>query len=488
MKPAMKTSMQSVRITALATTLATALSIALGGCMLGPNYQRPALEVPADYPEKQAGDPASLRVDWWALYGDATLNDLVAAAQKNSADIRLATAQLEEANAALREVDAALYPQIDGSFANTRQRVSSITAVPVPSPLVRPNRRLAASTSFELDFWGKLRRGTEAARAAALASRYGRDTVALTLAGTTAQAYFSLRSIEAQIEVTRITLKSREESLDVVRNRASSGVSSDLEVNQAIGARSDAVLQLQELERQRKIVEHQLGTLTGNLALRIPPGSLDTLPIAPVPPAGLPSTLLERRPDVQAAEQNLVAANARIGVAKAAMFPTLSLTGALGGESAGFSNLLTGPARIWSLGFGLTLPLFDAGRLSARTEQAEARQRQSVANYQKAVETAFRETSDAITNLGAAAASEAELKVKVDAARQALELARIRYQSGYSGYLEVLDAQRTANDAELALVRNRQSRLAYSVDLMKALGGGWSPEPVTGKAAPEPRR
>jgi len=458
--------------------LATMLALALNGCMMvGPDYKRPAQELPPDYPEPAGTDAAALRADWWTLYGDATLNDLVANAQKNSADIRLAAAQLEEANAALREVDAANYPQIDGSYAATDSRVSNATAVPVPStvPLVRQNRRLAASTTFELDFWGRLRRGTEAARAAALSSRYGRDVVALTLAGTTSQAYFSLRAVDAQIAVTRITLKSREESLEVVKNRAASGISSDLEVNQAIGARSDAVLQLQDLERQRKLIEHQLGTLTGNLSLRLPPGELDQLPVPPVPPAGLPSSLLERRPDVQAAEQNLVAANARIGVAKAAMFPTISLTGSYGGESAAFSNLLTGPARIWSLGFGLTLPLFDAGRLSARTEQAEARQRQSVANYQKAVETAFRETADAISNLSAAGASEAEFKVKVEAARQALELARIRYQSGYSGYLEVLDAQRTANDAELALVRNRQSRLAYSVDLMKALGGGWAP-------------
>ena len=459
------------------TVLATAAALLLSGCMLGPNYQRPAQELPADYPEKQDGDTAALRADWWTLYGDTTLNELVAAAQKNSADIRLAAAQLEEAEAALREVDASLYPQVDGSFANTRSRVSNATAVPVPStvPLIRNNRRLAASTSFELDFWGRLRRGTEAARAAALSSRYGRDVVALSLASTTAQTYFSLRAADAQVAVTRVTLKSREESLEVVRSRAGGGLSSDLEVNQAIGARSDAVLQLQELERQRKVLEHQLGVLTANLGLKVAPGDIATLPVAPVPPPGLPSTLLERRPDVQAAEQNLVAANARIGIAKAAMFPTISLTGLLGGESADFGNLLTAPGRIWSLGFGLTLPIFDAGRLSARTEQAEARQRQSVANYQKAVETSFRETADAISNLSAAASSEAELRIKVEAARQALDLARTRYQAGYSGYLEVLDSQRTANDAELALVRNRQSRLAYSVDLMKALGGGWAP-------------
>jgi multidrug efflux system outer membrane protein len=460
----------------------TAIAALLSGCMtVGPDFLRPSIPVPPeypDYPAPAATEPAAtLRADWWMLYGDTTLNELVAAAQQNSADIRLAAAQLEEARAILRETDAANFPQIDGNAATTESRVSSVTAVPVPStvPLVRANKRVAASTSFELDFWGKLRRASEAARAQALSSRYGRDTVALTLAGTTAQTYFSLRAADAQIAITRATLKARDDSLEVVRNRASSGVSSDLEVYQAIGARSDVVLQLQDLERQRKVFEHQLGVLTGNLALQVPPGSLDMLPVPPVPPAGLPSLLLERRPDVQAAEQNLVATNARIGVAKAAMFPTISLTGLLGGESTDFSNLLTFPARIWSLGFGLSLPLFDAGRIAARTEQAEARQRQSVANYQKSVETAFRETADALSNLSATTASETELKIKVDASRNALELAGTRYSAGYSGYLEVLDAQRTANDAELALVRNRQARLAYSVDLMKALGGGWAP-------------
>ena len=457
------------------TLLAAAMAALMGGCApVGPNYQRPAVDIPADFPQRSEGEAAALRADWWTLYGDATLNQLVSAAQSGSADIRLAAAQLEEARAALREVDAANYPQIDGTLADTESRVSTVTALPGANPIIRPNKRITASASFELDFWGRLRRSTEAARAAALSSRYGRDVVALTLAGTTAQTYFSLRAADAQIAVTRITLKARDESLEVARNRASSGVTSDLDVHQAVSARADAVLQLQDLERQRKVLEHQLGVLTGNLTLRIEPGSLDQLPVPPVPPAGLPSALLERRPDVQVAEQNLVAANARIGVAKAAMFPTISLTGTYGGESADFSNLLNMPARIWSAGFGLALPLFDAGRLSARTEQAQARQRQSVANYQKAVETAFRETADAISNLSATTASEAELKIKVDASRQALELARIRYQAGYSAYLEVLDAQRTANDAELALVRNRQSRLAYSVDLMKALGGGWT--------------
>ena len=199
------------------------------------------------------------------------------------------------------------------------------------------------------------------------------------------------------------------------------------------------------------------------------------MPLPPLPPAGLPSTLLQRRPDVLQAEQQLIAANAEIGVARAAMFPTVSLTSYYGGESSALSTLLSASgSRIWSIGFGLGLPIFDAGRYAARTQAAEARERQAVANYQKAVETAFREVADALSTLQQTAASEQDLRQRADAARNALRLARLRYEAGYSAYLEVLDAQRTDSDAELAFLRNRQSRLVASVDLMKALGGGWS--------------
>lgn len=454
--------------------LAMASVLVAGACtMVGPDYQRPAVDLPADYPEAPAGVAGALRVDWWTLYNDTTLNELVASAQTRNADARLAAAQLEEAEAALREVDANFYPQVDGGYASSRSRVSSLTALPNPRPYVRDDRRLAASTSFEIDFWGRLRRGAEAARAQALASRFGRDVVALTLAGTTAQVYFALRSTDAQIAVVRESNQARADSLELVKNRVAGGIASPLDTAQAQGALADAAVQLKDLERQRRLFEHQLGQLSGRLDLRVASGGLNALPVPPVPPAGLPSALLERRPDVRAAEQTLVAANARIGVARAAMFPTISLTGALGGQSAAVSDLLLGGARIWSLGFGLTLPLFDAGRLAARTEQAEARTRQSIANYQKTVEAAFRETADAITNLERTTATETDLRTRVEAAREALSISRTRYGAGYSGYLDVLDAQRTANDAELALARNRQARLAYSVDLMKALGGGW---------------
>jgi multidrug efflux system outer membrane protein len=454
---------------------AIAAAMWLAACApLGPNYNRPAQELPADYPEASTGTATTLRADWWTSFNDPDLTSLIEAARVRNADIRIAAAQVEESEAALREVDAGFYPQVDLSFANQQSRVSALTALPNPLPRVRLDRRLAASTSFELDFWGRLRRGVEAARAQALATRFGRDTVALTLAGTVAQAYFSLRSLDSQIALTRATLATRSESLQVIRDRVAGGVSPELELRQAEVVRADAAVQLDELTRQRKVVEHQLAQLTGRAGTLVADGSLERLPMPPLPPAGLPSSLLERRPDIRAAEQTLVAANARIGVAKAAMFPTISLTGSYGGQSAAFADLLLGGARIWSLGFGLALPLFDAGRNTARVEQAEARSRQAVGSYQKAVETGFREVADALSNLEMGRRSEEHLAARATAARQALEIARTRYSAGYSGYLEVLDAQRTANEAELAAVRNRQALLAYSVDLMKALGGGWS--------------
>ena len=454
----------------------------LTGCAVGPDYQRPAVELPSVYPEtpqadKSKAEEGAVSAQWWTLYNDATLNDLVSAALKNNVDIRKAIAQIDEAEATLSEVSASLFPEIDLGASQTKSRSSTLAAQPLPpgTPVITRSNRITLSTAFELDFWGKLRRVSEAARAQALGSRYARDVTALTLAGAATQAYFALRSLDAQMAVTRETLASREESLKVVKSRAGGGLASDLEVNQAEGVRADAAVQMRDLERQRALVEHQLSNLTGKLDLRIAPGDLKGLPAPAVPPVGLPSSLLERRPDVQQAEQALVSANAQIGVAKAALFPTFSLTGSYGGQSESLSNLFKGDARIWTYGPSVSLPIFDAGKYSARTRQAEARQRQSLANYQKTVETAFREVADALTNVQQTTASAADVQAKVDAARNALRLSRLRYEAGYAGYLDVLDAQRTANSAELSLVQNRQLQLSYSVDLMKALGGGWSP-------------
>ena len=373
----------------------------------------------------------------------------------------------------MRQARAALFPEITVAFSRTRSRVGTLTAPPpvAGAPLERNDARLVASTSYELDFWGRVRSAGDAAQAQLLGSHLGREVVTLTLGGLTAQTYFGLRSLDAQIEVLERGIALRRESLAIAEARAKAGLASELDVYQARGALADSLVQRREAARQRALLERQLAQLSGRLDMQIASGDLFKLPVPPTPPAGLPSSLLERRPDVRQAEQSMIAANAQVGVARAARFPTVSLTGYVGGQSAQLEDLVN--SGIWSLGLGIVAPIFDAGRRAAVEEQTAARYRQTVASWQKSVEGAFREVSDALVNLQETGASEADLLERVQAARNALELSQIRYESGYSPYLEVLDAQRTANDAELAFVRNRQARLAFSVDLMKALGGGW---------------
>jgi multidrug efflux system outer membrane protein len=452
-------------------------ALVLSSCMVGPDYQRPAEDLPGAFPGAGPADAASetIQSDWWRLFGDPVLDDLVDTALANNTDIAQAVARIEEADANLRAVNAALFPEIDLDGNANRTAYSNTIAAPssAGTPSVRNDLRLVLSSSFEVDFWGKLRRATEAARAQALSTRYAREVVTLSIAALTAETYFSLRSLDAQIASTRATLRTREETLGIVRRRAEGGLSSDLELRQAEGARSDAAFQLNEFLRQRALGEHLLATLTGKLDLAIPAGDLEALPLPALPPAGLPSALLERRPDIRQAEQDLVSANAQIGVAKAQLFPTITLTGDFGGESKALAGLFTIPGRIWTFGAGLSAPIFEGGKLLALVDVQRARQQQSVANYRRTIQTAFREVADALTNVRQYAVLENDAQASVDAARAALRLANRRYESGYTGFLDVLDSQRSVNLAELALIRSRQNLLSAGVDLMKALGGGW---------------
>jgi multidrug efflux system outer membrane protein len=467
-------------MSARSAALACAL---LAGCAVGPDYERPAMKLPQAFTEPNVGGAAAVRADWWKLYGDPVLDQLIAAALERNADIRLAVARIEEADANLRAVNSAFLPEVDLAAGGNRTRFSATTAVPTPPgvPAVRKDVRLALTTSYELDFWGQLRRQAESFRAQLLTTRYARDVVSLTLAGLTTQTYFALRSFDAQIVVTRETIATRQDSLDYVRARARGGIASELEVAQAEGALADITVQLKELQRQRALFEHQLATFTGTLDLALPAGDIRTLPTPALPPAGLPSALLERRPDVQQAEQQLIAANAQIGVAKAAMFPTFTLTGFGGGESTTLSNALSAGSSIWSLGLGVAMPILDWGRYRSLTDAAIARQHQATALYQQAVETAFREVADALSSVRLSSSAEQDYRASLEAARRALRLSRMRYDAGYSPYLEVLDAQRQANLSEIAALRNRQALLSATVDLMKSLGGGWTPEQLTMK-------
>ncbi len=456
------------------------LPLLLGACAVGPDYQRPATVLPTAFAAtnstaQSSGNSALVDRQWWKAFADPTLDRLIADALVNNADLQQAIARIEEADAVMRQAGAALFPEIDANVGSSHSRSSQSASSPLPAgaPIIRKDLTASLSTSFELDFWGKLRRASEAARAQATASRYGKDTVELSLVGLVAQNYLNLRSLDAQLAVAKDSEASRDAALRIVNSRLTAGLASQLEVQQAITAQAASQAQSADLRRQRAIAEHQLALLTGKLDLTLAAGDLRQLPVPPLPPAGLPSALLEGRPDIAQAEAQLVAANARIGVAKAALFPTISLTGSVGSQSKDLANLFTSKAGTWSAGLGVFMPIFDAGRLSARVDEITAQQKQAAAAYQKTVQTAFKEVSDALVTAEESRIGEVAQSTQQDAAKKTLKLAEARYQAGYSRYLEVLDAQRSANDSSLAFIRSRQAQLTAAVDLFKALGGGW---------------
>lgn len=457
--------------------LAAAVGLALAGCApLGPDYHRPAFDIPSSFAEAAPAASALTAVpaDWWRLYRDSTLDGLVAKGLAQGTDVRLAIARVDEAAALMREANATLFPEIDVSGSAARAGLSGQTpSVRGGAVSTYNNFALSANTAYELDFWGRLRRLREAAQAQFEASEYARGVVGLTLSGAIARSYFTLRALDAQIAVSQESLAAANDSVTITRQRSEGGIASELDVYQAEGNRAQLASQLKELQRLRAVSLHQLGVLTGDLTLALAPTDLSAVPAPPLPPPGLPSTLLERRPDLRQAEATLKAANAQIGVARAQQLPTISLTASLGIQSDNLAHLVSPGASIWSVGVGLIGPVIDWARYAARTAEAEARARQAAIAYEQAMQSAFRDVSDALSNVGYAAQTEHDLEERVTFASNSLRLATQRYEAGYSAYLEVLDAQRTLNDAQLLLVRNRQLFLTYTVDLMNALGGGW---------------
>lgn len=458
-----------------------AAALWLAGCAVGPDYQRPASHLPTAFAENTqptAGAPTDITIpsDWWTLFADPTLNALIDAGLAGNADLRIAVARVEQADAVAREAGAALLPNVDLQTTGSNTALSSKTATwSVNSPDVLRARSAGLSLSYEIDLWGRVRRSNETARANLLASRYGRDAIRLSVAGLIASNYLNLRALDAQLAVTTDSRHSREESSRLVKARVEGGLVSPLDQYQADGALAALKAQQADLRRARALVEHQLALLTGQPGLLIAPADLSKLPQPPQPPASLPATLIEARPDVREAEERLIAANAGIGLAKAAYYPKFSLTGALGSESKTLSGLFTAGAGTWSLGLGALMPLLDFGRTTARVDQARSINEQSLITWQKSLETAFKEVRDALVSLRENGAAEQAQQRRVENAEKSLELANLRYTAGYSGYLEVLDAQRTANDARLAQIASRQARLSAAVDLFKALGGGWAP-------------
>jgi len=445
--------------------------------LIGPDYKRPEINLPNTYHQEINKDNVLTDLNmWWKLYQDPALNELMDKALVKNTDINAAIARVEESGAYLKEVDAALLPEVGLNSQALRNRVTTtgtkISNTALTSGL-RKDYLVRLGTSFELDFWGKLRRAKESARAEYLASQFSKDTVELTLQSLLASNYLLLRSTDSQILALKANVKYREENLALTKKRLEGGLVSALDVHQAEAAFNNLSAQLSDLMRQREIIFNQLTVLSGDMNLVIPELTIDTLITPPTPPSGLPSSLLEARPDVREAEQMMIAANANIGVAKAALFPTISLTANFGAQSAALSNLNKSGSDIWGAGLGLSLPIFDSGRVRAKIDQATAKQKQALSYYESSVQNAFKEVNNALVSLKEYTEQENDLKLTQDAAKKAMDIASNRYKTGYSSYIEYLDAQRVYNDASIGYIQKRQLRLMASVELFKSLGGGW---------------
>lgn len=454
------------------------LSAVLAGCSTGPEYRRPAAELPDAWQAVPAQGQAVSGERWWTLYGDATLTRLVDEALAGNQDLALAAARLDEARALARIADAELVPSVDAGFQRDRTRRSDSTATRFPGSLENNNYRAQINVSYELDLWGRLRDGAKAARAELLATAAARDTVRIALTAEVVQSYYALVAFDAQIAATRKSLALRADNLRLQRIRTDAGLGNDFALRQLEAEVAAAQAQLPALERRRTGEELALGVLLG----RSPRALINDAvareagpdrPATPVIPADLPSALLLRRPDVAGAEQQLIAANARIGAARAALFPRIGLSGYLGSESAALSNLFSGPAQIWNLGFALAQPIFQGGRLFGEIEAVQARERQALAQYQKTLQTAFRETHDALVAQAKAREVFDAETARAAALGESLRLARIRYENGLTSQLEVLDAERNLLSAELNRADALRAQRTAIAGVVKALGGGW---------------
>lgn len=446
--------------------LATALA---GGCALGPDFERPAVEQPDAFRAAGTGESIA-NLPWWTLFGDPVLQDLERTALARNQDVRIAAARVEEAVAALGFTRAEQFPAFGIGAGATRARASDARGA-IPGG-IGEDYLVYANVAWEIDIWGRLRRGTESARAELLATEAAREGVTLTVAAAVADLYFQLRDLDARLEITRRTLAGRRESLELIRTRFRGGIVSELEVRQAEIEEATAAAAVPALERGIAAVESALSVLTGAAPRAIPRGAaLDAAAVPVTAPPGLPAELLDRRPDVREAEALAHAQMARVGIAEALRLPTLSLTGAAGLQADDPGNLSDGD--FWSIGGNLVGPLFEFGRNQRRVEVERARTEQAVLRYERTVLAAYRDVDDALSALRTGADEYAARRRQVESAREAARLSRARWDGGVTSYLEVLDSERSLFSAELQASTALQQRYAAWVQLYKALGGGW---------------
>src|SRR5688572_7267787 len=449
----------------------------LAGCVSPVNYERPPVELPDTW--KEVAPPYAADGRWWRIYQDAELDKVVEEALVGNADLTVAVARVDEARGLLGEANSFLFPRVDAQAGVSRQQISTRTATSFPGvPREYSNHRATLNVSYELDLFGRVRAGKAAAEADLQATEAARDAVRLALAAQVAKSYFALRSLDEQVDLTRRTVRLRDEALALQQRRYSAGVISEFELRQLEAETAAVRAQLPPLERDREREETALAVLLGRSPKEVFTGSVrvsqarDETPGAPVVPAGLPSELLLRRPDLVGAERQLAAANARVAVARSEMFPSISLTAFLGSESQALSNLFAGGApATWQLAAAITQPIFAGGRLAARSDAAKARERQALVQYEQAIRAAFGDIRGALVAQARARESYDAESTRATALTDTLRLARLRYQNGVASQLDVLDAERGLLAAQSARIEALRAHRAAVADLFRALGG-----------------
>lgn len=459
------------------------IAIALGGCAVGPNYQRPSVQVPSNFrgPAGTSAEatPTSLAdLKWWEVFRDEQLQQLIRTGLQRNYDLRDAVAHVEAARANLGITRSDQYPNATASGDVNLTRLSRDGSLPLPASFVPTQNRNWGQAglnllSFELDIWGRLRRATESARANLLNAEDTRKAVVTTLVSDVASSYFTLRELDYELAISARTLSTRRESLELTRLRQTGGVATELDLRQSEQLVYTAAETIPAIQQQIEQTENQISLLLGENPGPIARGRDLVSQELPGVPAGLPSSLLERRPDILAAEQALVAANAQIGVARAAYFPQISISGFLGGQSTQLSSLFSGPHSAWSFVPQVTQPLFMAGRLGSTVKLAQAQRESALAQYEKTIQTAFTEVSNALIAHQHVRESRLEQEKLVVALENRTRLAYARYRGGVDTQLDALDADRDLFQAQIGLSQLRLNELLSVVQLYKALGGGW---------------
>jgi multidrug efflux system outer membrane protein len=470
------TCLRSRRLSLAAVTIATA---AVSGCIVGPKYARPVVEQPAAFKSPSSSGEVAIPEEWWRLYGDSDLNALIAAANASNQTLQQAVARVDEARALARVAASYRYPTVavNGTYARQRtsgHRVSTVTGQPVASSATFNDWLVPVDLSYEVDVWGRVRRSLEAARAQTVATKDDEAVVRLAVQTDVAQYYYTLRLLDAQSETLTQTVASYQEQVRLLTVQVNTGLASAVVLNQAQAQLQATLAQQSDVARARNDEEHTLAILCGQPApsFTVPAHPLRESAPPAVPP-GLPAALLFRRPDVAEVEQNIVAANAQVGVATANLYPTVGLTGAAGFESGAIQNLFAWQSSLWSLAGGLTAPIFQGGRLRANLEATRAQYRQTVAAYTNQVLIAYGDVEDALTDLHALTSEVANLREAVAASQNYLRLAQVQYRNGLIDYLTVIDAERTLLANQLTLAQATNLQMSASIHLIKALGGGW---------------